>query len=124
MQLLNNLLKLDWRLKNADVTCYMLTSLVSLQHGNIKQSEKLMKIVNLKKKIFISSERVGEFQWNFQQRCDYDNIKSYKKPGLRPFFEKYIFGKTTEGHQINPPSLFRAKKSKPNKPKKILRLNI
>ena len=51
-------------------------------------------------------------------------LKIYKKPGLRPFFLKYIFGKTTEGHQINPPSLFRAKKSKPNKAKKILRLNI
>ena len=52
MQLLNNLLKLDWRLKNADVTCYMLTSLVSLQQGNIKQSEKLMKIVNTEEENF------------------------------------------------------------------------
>ena len=32
-----------------------------LQQGNAKKS---------KKKIFISSERVEEYQWNFQERCD------------------------------------------------------
>ena len=31
--------------KNADIICYMLTSLISLQQGNLKKSEKSMKIV-------------------------------------------------------------------------------
>ena len=31
--------------KNADVICYMLTS-VALQHGNVKKSKKMMKMVN------------------------------------------------------------------------------
>ena len=35
--------------ENADAICYMLTSLVSLQEGNDKKIEKLIKI--LKKKI-------------------------------------------------------------------------
>ena len=33
-------------MKNADIVCYMLTSLVPLQQGNVKKSETLMKIVN------------------------------------------------------------------------------
>ena len=31
--------------KNADIICYMLTSLISLQQGNLKKSEKSMKMV-------------------------------------------------------------------------------
>ena len=31
--------------KNADIICYMLTSLISLQQGNLKKSEKSVKIV-------------------------------------------------------------------------------
>ena len=31
--------------KNADIICYMLTSLISLQQGNLKKSEKSIKIV-------------------------------------------------------------------------------
>ena len=40
----------------------MVTPLVYFQQENIKKFEKLMKIVNLGEKIFISSERVKEFQ--------------------------------------------------------------
>ena len=49
------------KVKYADIICYMLTPLVFLQQGNVKKSEKLI----LKEKIFISSERREEFQWNF-----------------------------------------------------------
>ena len=31
--------------KNADIICYMLTSFISLQQGNLKKSEKSVKIV-------------------------------------------------------------------------------
>ena len=47
MQLLNNLFRLGRKQKNADIICYMLTQLVSLQQRNVKKSEKLMKIVNI-----------------------------------------------------------------------------
>ena len=40
--------------KNADIICYMLTSLVSLQQGNVKKSKKLMKIVNIEEENFHS----------------------------------------------------------------------
>ena len=35
-----------------------------------EKSEKLMKIANIDGKIFASSERHEEFQWNFQERYD------------------------------------------------------
>ena len=35
-----------------------------------KNRWKLMKIVILKEKFFISSEQVERFQWNFQERCE------------------------------------------------------
>ena len=34
-------------MKNTNIICFMLTSLVSLQQGNVKKSEKSMKIVNI-----------------------------------------------------------------------------
>ena len=40
----------------------MLTSLVSLLQGNIKKSEKLMKIVNIDGENLQSSERFEKFQ--------------------------------------------------------------
>ena len=35
------------KVKNADIICYMMTPLVSLQQGNVKKSKKSMKIVNI-----------------------------------------------------------------------------
>ena len=46
MQLWNNLFKVGWKLKIADIIYYMLTSLVYLQQGNVKKSKKLMKLVS------------------------------------------------------------------------------
>ena len=45
--MLNNLLRVGLKEKSADIICYMLTSLVYLQQGNVKKSENLMKIVNI-----------------------------------------------------------------------------
>ena len=50
IKLLNNLFKVGWGLKNADIICNMLRSLVSLQQGNVKKSEKLIKIINIVEK--------------------------------------------------------------------------
>ena len=47
MQLLNNLFKDVQGKKNVEVICYVLTLLVSLQQGNVKQFKKLAKIVNI-----------------------------------------------------------------------------
>ena len=33
--------------RNVEIICFMLTTLVSLEKGNVKNSEKLMKIVNI-----------------------------------------------------------------------------
>ena len=38
--MLNNLFEVGWRWKNVDIICYMLTSLVYLQQGNVKKSKK------------------------------------------------------------------------------------
>ena len=45
--MLNNLFRVCWNLKNADIVCYMLTLFVSLQQENSKQYEKLVKMVNI-----------------------------------------------------------------------------
>ena len=42
----NNLFRIGRKYKKADIIYYMLTSLVSLQQGNVKKSKKLVKIVN------------------------------------------------------------------------------
>ena len=45
------------------------------------------------KKIVISSE---ECHWNFRQDVTYDDIKSHKKTGIHPVYQRYTFGKTAE----------------------------
>ena len=59
--------------KNVDIICYKLTPLVSLEQGNVKKSKKLIEIdeneLILTENFFISSERLQEIQWNFQERC-------------------------------------------------------
>ena len=67
--------------KNADIICYMLTSLISLQQGNLKKSEKSMKIVkysyllnNLKR----ISMKFSEKMWLIII------LKVTKKQGLSP----------------------------------------
>ena len=47
MKLLNNLFGVGWNQKNADIICYALASLVSMQQGNVKKSPKQLKIVNI-----------------------------------------------------------------------------
>ena len=64
-------------------------------------------MIILTQKIFIYSERLEEFQRNFQERCDYSNIELKKTPGILPPFRRDIVGKTTGGGgQFDNPSLF------------------
>ena len=51
----------------------------------------------LKKKIFISSERLRNVNDIFRKDVTYDNNKNPKKTGLHPFSRKHIFGKTKVG---------------------------
>ena len=56
----------------------------------------------LTQKIFISSERLEEFQWNFQEGQERCGLWYYKVFSLS---KKQIFGKTTRGRsQIDPPA--------------------
>ena len=54
----------------------------------------------------------------FRKDVTYDDIKSHKKPRLHPLSRRYIFGKTTEEGQINPPSRLRVKLPQINFPSK------
>ena len=56
----------------------MLTSLVSLQQGNVNKSKKSMKKVNTER-VKEFPERIKEFQWNFQMWL----ITSNKKAGFQ-----------------------------------------
>ena len=54
--------------------------------------------------MFISSERLEEFQWNFRKDMTYDNIKIHKKTGLHFLTRRYIFRKKhTKGGSNLPP---------------------
>ena len=45
--MLNNLFKVGWKSKNADIICFLLTTLAFLQEENLKKNEKLIKIANI-----------------------------------------------------------------------------
>ena len=98
MRLLNNLFKVAWCLKNADIICYILTSLVYLQQGNDKKLKKLMKVVDIDEEnlhIFRKKD-FGNFNKISRKNVPYDDIKSHKKPGLYPYSRKHSFRKTKE----------------------------
>ena len=112
--MLNNLFKVCWEWKNADIICYKLTSLVSLQQGNVKKSKKLRKIDENS----YYWQRVSSYLLNdlrkfieiFRKDVFLDNIKGHKKPEFYPLFRRYIFWKATGGGESNwPPSRFRVK---------------
>ena len=42
MKLLNNLFGVGWNPKNAGIVCSALTSLVSMQQGNVQKSPKII----------------------------------------------------------------------------------
>ena len=74
-------------------SCYMLTSLVSLQQRNVKKCEKSMKIVN------IGGENLHIFwtTWGISIRLSgKTRLISHKKQGFT-LLRKHIFGKTTGG---------------------------
>ena len=65
----------------------MLTSLVSLQQGNVKKSKKLMKIVNIEEEgLHIFWTTWGNFNEIFMKDVAPDNIKSYEKAGFLSLF--------------------------------------
>ena len=74
--------------ENADAICYMLTSLVSLQEGNDKKIEKLIKIGNIEEEnsLYLLNE-LSNFNEIFSEDVTYDNIKSPKKTGIHDFSE-------------------------------------
>ena len=84
-QSLNSLFTVGWKLKNANIICYMLT--ISLQQRNVKKFEKSMKVVNTE------GENLHIF-WKYSGKMQLMIILKFtKKMSLSP--EKHIFGKTT-----------------------------
>ena len=80
----------------------MLTSLVSLQQGKIKKSEKPMNIEGmnpsiLKEKILYLLNDLSNFNKIFRKSVAYDNIKIHKIPGFHSFPRKHIFAKNHRG---------------------------
>ena len=74
----------------------MLTSLVFLKEGNVKKSEKSIKIVNTEGEVK-SSYLLNDLRYFtdiFRKDVAYDNIKSHKKLRFHSFPRKHIFGKT------------------------------
>ena len=73
-----------------------MTSLVSLQQGNVKKYKKMTKIVNIEEENLRVFWTCRGISMKFSRKMWLnDNIKSHEKPGLHPFSEKHMFGKTT-----------------------------
>ena len=72
----------------------MLTPLVYLQQGNLKELKKLRKIVitDENKSSYFPKE-LSNFNEFFKKGVPYDNIKGHRKTGLYPYSKKYSFGK-------------------------------
>ena len=73
--MLNNLFRVGWNAekkenKNTDIICYMPRHKFLCNKEMSKNPKNWWKELILTKKIFISSERLKEFQWNFQEKCD------------------------------------------------------
>ena len=68
------------KVENARIICCMLTSLDSLKQGNIKKSEKSLKIVITEGEDVQIDLR--NFNINFRKNVAYDNIKSHKEAGF------------------------------------------
>ena len=112
IQLLNNLLKVYLKTKNADIISYKLVPLVFYNKESSKNPKtwwQLMKIAN------IDTERESSYLLNnsrnfnetFRKNVTYDNIKSHKKSEFHPLFRRYIFEKTTGCVKLtHTPSLF------------------
>ena len=75
---------------NVDIICYMVMSLVSLQQGNVKKSEKSMKIVTTRA---IAMKFSGK-TWLMII------LKVTKKEGFHSFSRKQIYGKNTGGVKL------------------------
>ena len=58
--------------KTVEIICSMLTSLVSLQQGNVKKIEKSVKIVNIEKENLLNDLR--NFSEIFRKNVAYDDI--------------------------------------------------
>ena len=58
--------------KTVEIICSMLTSLVSLQQGNVKKIEKSVKIVNIEKENLLNDLR--NFSEIFGKNMAYDDI--------------------------------------------------
>ena len=112
MQLLKNAFKVCGKWRNADVICYKLTPLVSLQQRNVKKSKNLMKIDENSEYWQRSSSYLlndlKNFNKIFRKDATYDNIKSRKQQDFTLSLEDTLFEKSQGGGQFEA-SRFRVK---------------
>ena len=80
IQILNNLFKLGWGKKNANIICYMLTSLVYLEQANIKKP-KLMKIVHIDAENLHIFQTTWRISMEFSRKMFLIVLKFAKKQG-------------------------------------------
>ena len=85
--MLNNLFKVCWKWKNADIFCYKLTSLVSLLQGNVKKNpKKSMKIANIYREILHIFWTIWGIRLEFSGKMWLVITLSHKKPRFHPVF--------------------------------------
>ena len=66
-----------------------------------------MKLANIDREILHLLNDLRNLNEILRKDVTYDNIKSYKNPGIHPLFRRYSFGKTARGWGKINPSRFR-----------------
>ena len=124
IQLLNNLFKICWKWKNADIICYNLTSLVFFVSSWCQKIQKIdenwWKLANINRECPHIYGTTWGNSMTFSGKTFLKIIsKVTKKTRFLPLLKRYSFRKTTGGDQIETPSRFRVDLELSNKPRKL-----
>ena len=79
--MLNNLFKVCWKWKNADVISFFVTRKFQRKFSYFLKDMRNLNAI-------------------FRQDVTYDNVKSHKEAWVHPLFRRYIFGKTSSNCKV------------------------
>ena len=95
--------------RNVEIICFMLTTLVSLKKGNVKNSEKLMKIVNIEGENLHISRTTWGSSMKFSGKMRFIVILKVRNSSVSPSLHKTRFWKNSQRGSNWSPNLSRVK---------------
>ena len=95
--------------RNVEIICFMLTTLVSLEKGNVKNSEKLMKIVNIEGENLHIFRTTWGSSMKFSGKMRFIIILKVRNSSVSPSLHKTRFWKNSHRGSNWSPNLSRVK---------------